>query len=126
MQDKGVFCNARVKWDGKTFVTEEEQWEIDYEMPNYTSVKLDIERKSKSKIMSFDDPIKSIKMGNIIIGEGCEADTILLAVKQLRHIDADVIYTNKGDSVCFPYLIHRARLHGIQNRLTLGRDQNRG
>ena len=84
LQDKGVFCNANIRWDGKKFELNDEQWAIDYKMPNYTSTILNIKRKSKSKIMSFESPIKSIKIGNTTIAERCEADTILLAIKQLK------------------------------------------
>ena len=122
LQDKGVFCNAKIAWDEKNFITEDEQWSIDYEMPKYKTISLDIERKSDSKIISFEDPIKSIKIGKNIIGESCETDTILLAVKQLKHVNPDIIFTKKGDSVLFPYLFHRARKCGIEKRLVLGRD----
>jgi DNA polymerase elongation subunit (family B) len=124
LQDKGVFCNAKVSWDGKGFILNDKQWSIDYTMPNYKSTTMDIKRKSNSKIMSFDDPIRSIQIGDTIFGERSEADTILLAVKQLKHDDSDIIYTHKGDSVLFPYLHHRANLNGVQKSLILGRDNN--
>ena len=123
LQDRGAFCNANVKWDGKNFTLDDKQWSIDYRMPNYNATTLDIKRKSKSKIMSFESPIESIKIGDNIIRERCETDTILLAVKQLKHIDPDIIFAKKGDSVLFPYLYHRAKINAIQNRLILGRDE---
>jgi len=122
LQDRGVFCNAGVRWDKCGFTTDEEQWEIDYEMPNYKTTKLEIKRNSNSKIVSFDNPIKYIKVGDSIICEKAEADTILLAIKQLKHIDPDIVFTHKGDSVLFPYLHHRAKINRIQNCLNLGRD----
>ena len=125
LQDKFVFCNAKVKWDGKKFISEDEEWAIDYSIPDYKTTTFDIKRRTKNKIFSFEDPIKSIIIGENVICEGNEADTILLAVKQLKHIDPDIIYTNKGDSVKFPYLYHRAKLSGIQNSLTLGRDEKK-
>lgn len=125
LQDKGVFCNAHIRWNGKKFELDDEQWAIDYKIPNYKSTAFDIKRRSKSKIMSFETPIKSIKIGNILINERCEADTILLAVKQLKHVDPDILFVKKGDSIIFPYLYHRAKLNGIQNCLVLGRDTQR-
>jgi len=124
LQDKGVFCNANVSWDGKEFILDDEQWSIDYEMPNYKTISIDVERRSNSKIISFEDPIKSIKIGKNIIGEKSEIDTILLALKQLKHVDPDIVFTKKGDSVLFPYLFHRAKKHKMQNKLVLGRDPN--
>lgn len=125
LQDKGVFCNAKVRWDGINFILDDEQWAIDFKMPTYKTTTLDIKRKSKSRITSFDDSIQSIKIGNSIISEKNEADTILLAIKQLKHVDPDIIYTKKGDSVLFPYLYHRAKLNNIQNKVILGRDENK-
>ena len=124
LQDKEVFCNEWVKWDGKNFIHEDLQWAIDYTMPSYKISHFDIQRKAKSRIMSFNDPIKNIKVDNHVINEENEVDTIVDAVKQLQQVDPDVIYTHKGDSILFPYLYHRAKLHNIQNSLNLGRDKS--
>ena len=48
LQDRGVFCNAEVRWDGKQFFCDEDQWNIDFEIPAYTKTKLSIQRKTKS------------------------------------------------------------------------------
>ena len=125
LQDKNTFCNAFVKWDGKDFIHEESQWAIDYKIPCYTTLHFDVKRKAKSKVMSFEDPIKSIRVGNHIISEKNEVDTIVSAVKLLKKIDPDIIYTYKGDSILFPYLYHRASIHKIQSLLSLGRDKDK-
>jgi len=125
LQDKGVFCNAFVKWNGKDFEIDEEQWAVDYNIPNYSSTYFEIVRNSKSKIMSFESPIKLIKIGNTTIAEGSEADTILLAAKHLKHVDPDILFVKKGDSILFPYLFHRASLNKIQHRLIFGRDEQK-
>ena len=125
LQDKKTFCNAFVKWDGKDFIHEELQWAIDYKMPFYTTAHFDVKRKAKNRIMSFDDPIKSIRVGDHVISEKNEVDTIVNAVKLLQKIDPDIIYTYKGDSVLFPYLYHRASIHKIQSLLSLGRDKDK-
>lgn len=122
LQDKGVFFNARAKWDGKNFILDDKQWAIDYNIPGYKSTTLDIVNKSNSSMMSFDDPIESIKIGECAIGQENETDTILLAIKQLKHVDPDVIYTCKGDSVTLPFLYHRARLNGVHTKINLGRE----
>lgn len=124
LQDKGVFCNAQVRWDGKNFINNEKQWAIDYTISSYKIAHFDIQRETKSSIMSFNDPIKDIKIDDHIISEENEVDTIVNTLKQLKHIDPDILYTHKGDSVLFPYLYHRAKLHNIQNVLDLGRDKN--
>ena len=124
LQDKGVFFNARVKWDGKNFLLDDKQWAIDYNLPLYKSTTLEIFRRSKNSIMSFDDPIESIKVGDYVISQENETDTILLAIKQIRHVNPDAIYSHKGDSVTLPFLYHRARLNGVQNNVNLGREDN--
>jgi DNA polymerase elongation subunit (family B) len=124
LQDKGVFFNARVKWNGKKFFLDDEQWAIDYTIPSYNSIFLDIKRRSDSSIMSFNDYIESIRVGDYVIREKSEVDTILLAVKQIKHVDPDIVYTYKGDSVLLPFLYHRAKINNVQSRLNLGRDEN--
>ena len=124
LQDKEVFCNALVKWDGKNFIHNDLQWAIDYTVPSYKIAHFDVRHTANGKIMSFNDPIKSIRVDKHVIAEENEVDIIVKAVKQLKQVDPDVIYTYKGDSVLFPYLYHRARLHNIQNSLNLGRDEN--
>ncbi|MGF3554784.1 MAG: DNA polymerase domain-containing protein [Thermoplasmatota archaeon] len=126
LQDKGVFFNARVKWDGKNFILDDKQWAIDYNIPRYKSTTLEITRKTSSSIMSFDDPIKCIKIGEYVISEENEVDTILLALKHLLHVDPDIIYTFKGDSVTLPFLYYRAKLNGLHNNVNLGRDKTGG
>jgi len=122
LQDKSVFFNARVKWDGKYFILDDKQWDIDYNIPIYKSTTLEIARKSKSSIMSFDDPIKYIKIDDCFISEENEIDTILLVLKQLKNVDPDIVYTYKGDSVFLPFLYHRARLNGVHTKVNLGRE----
>ena len=123
LQDKGVFFNAKVRWDGKNFLLDDEQWAIDYTPPNYKAVIFDIKKSSNSKIMSFNDRIESISVGDYFIREKSEADTILLAIKQLKNLDPDIVYIHKGDSVLLPFLHYRAKINEIQSRLNLGRDR---
>ena len=69
LYDKRVFCNAYVKWDGKHFILDDEQWSIDYEIPTFKIACFDIKRKTKSKIYSFNSPIKSIVINDYFIEE---------------------------------------------------------
>jgi len=125
LQEKEVFCNAWVRWDGKKFIHEDSQWAIDYTMPYYKIAHFDVQRKANSRIMSFKDPIRNIIVDNHVISEENEVDTIVNAVKHLQKVDPDIIYTHKGDSILFPYLYHRASIHNIQNLLNLGRDKSK-
>ncbi|MCK5030043.1 MAG: hypothetical protein KAR64_01110 [Thermoplasmatales archaeon] len=122
LQSKGVFCNAHVKWDGKHFVLDDEQWSINYEIPSFKITYFDIKRKTEGKVCSFKDSITSIVIDDHIAEEENESDTILSAVKHISQVDPDIIYTVKGDSTLFPFLYHRAKLCGISNLINLGRD----
>ena len=123
LQDKGVFCNSNVRWDGKQFILDDSQWNIDYIMPFYSSIYLDIIQKKQSRIISFDNSIKSIVVDDFIIEEENEVDTVLSAIKHVQKIDPDIIYINKGDSSVLPFLYHRAKICGISNLVNLGREK---
>lgn len=125
LQDMGVFCNGFVKWTGNKFILDDkEQWAVDYTIPDYVSLFFEIRSKKQTRMMSFENPIKSIKIGNNVVCERCEKETILFAIKHLKNSDPDVLFVHKGDSLVFPYLYHRARVNGIENHLMLGRDKN--
>jgi len=91
LQSKRVFCNAYVKWDGKQFILDDEQWAIDYKVPEFKILRFDIKRKLG--IQSLNDPLVSIIIDNYSIEEENEADTILAAVQHIRKIDPDIIFT---------------------------------
>ena len=122
LQSKKVFCNARVKWDGKQFILDDEQWAIDYQIPDFKILHFDIKRKVGAQ--PLNEPIVSISIDNTCIREENEPDTILNAVKYIRRVDPDIIFTKEGDSLVFPYLYHRAKKCGISRHINLGRDSN--
>ncbi len=122
LQSKGVFCNAHVRWDGKHFFLDDEQWSIDYEIPPFNIIHLDIKRKSEGKFCSLNDSISSIVIDEHTIEGGDESDVILSAVKYINHVNPDIIYTVKGDSVLFPFLYHRAKIFGMEHLINLSRD----
>jgi len=122
LQSKGVFCNAFVKWDGQHFICEDEQWAIDYQLPSFKVLNFDLKRKTDGKVASFNDSISSITVNDFIIKEENEADTIISAVRHVKKIDPDIIYTIRGDSFLFPYLYYRANLCGLRNGVNLGRE----
>jgi DNA polymerase elongation subunit (family B) len=122
LNDKGVFCNALVSWDGKKFSCEDSQWAIDYELPHFKLTNFDIKRNKDGKIASFNDSISSIIVRDYSIQEENETDTILSAVKYIKKVDPDIVYTLRGDSFLLPYLYHRANIHGIKHKVNLGRE----
>lgn len=120
LEDHHIFSNALVTWDGKTFHTTDDPWAIDYPPPPYTSTTMEITPDQTSKIPSYAAPIRSITIGDDVIQEATEADTILSAAARLHEQNPDLLYTKGGDSFWFSYLSHRTQACGIT--IHLGRD----
>ena len=55
LQERGVFCHAQVTWDGKHFTCMDDQWALDYEVPSFTVLHLDVASK-KQGVPSFQEP----------------------------------------------------------------------
>ncbi len=120
---KNLFCNARVHWDGSQFLLDDHQWALDYPLPHYTTMQLDIQRNTKQKnIPSQTDTITAIHLNDITIQENTEADTILQATQHIQTYDPDIIFTQNGDSALLPFLYHRAHVNNIHQQVNLGRD----
>ena len=125
LQSKGAFCNALVHWTCHTFTVEDTQWAVDYPLPPLTSVHLEVLRNSTSKVKLPTDQIYALRIDDEVISEGNEEATLCSAVHHLHRCDPDIIYTEGGDSELFPFLAHRARLCGIDDRIWFGRDQGK-
>jgi DNA polymerase elongation subunit (family B) len=122
LQSKGVFFNAKVKSDGIKLFLDDEQWAIDYEIPNFKTLTIEIKRKPG--IQSLNNEASSIWINEIELKEENEADTILSAVKYIQKSDPDIIFSKDGDSFVFPYIYHRAVECGINKQVNLGRDNS--
>ena len=122
LQSRNIFCNGSVRWDGKRFISMENQWAIDYDFPEFKITRLNIKGETKHKLTAFNSPISSIAIGNNFIEEENEIDTILSAVRYVKKIDPDIIYTFNGDDLLLPFLYHRSEVCGIKNMVNLGRD----
>jgi DNA polymerase elongation subunit (family B) len=123
LQERGVFCHAQTTWNGKRFSLNDTQWALDYEVPSFTMLHLDVPLAKKA-VPSFQQPISGIAVNDEVITEDNEADTILSALRRIQQIDPDVIATVNGDSVLFPLLYHRAKICGIDHLMNLGREKN--
>jgi DNA polymerase elongation subunit (family B) len=124
LQERGVFCHAQVAWDGKRFILDDTQWALDYNVPSFKILHLDISAKKKG-FPSFQQPIPGITIDDEVIQEDNETDTILSVLKRIQRINPDVIATVNGDSLLFPFLYHRAKLCGILHLMNLGRETKR-
>jgi len=123
LQERGVFCHAQVTWDGKHFTCMDDQWALDYEVPLFSVLHLDVASK-KQGVPSFQEPLSGIRIDDEVIQEDNEIDTILSALNRIKQIDPDVIATVNGDSLLLPFLYHRARSCGIEHLMNLGREKN--
>ena len=95
---------------------------IDYEIPEFTSMKLQVMPAKERGIVTFDDPIRSIISGDTVIEDKDEAEMIGSMESEIAASDPDIILTENGDSFDLPYLYHRAALHSID--LQLGREKD--
>lgn len=123
LHERNVFCHAQVTWDGKHFTCKEDQWALDYEVPRFKILRLDLASK-KQGVPSFQEPLLGIRIDDEIIQEDNETDTILSVLNRIKQIDPDVIATVNGDSLLFPFLYHRAKSCGIEHLMNLGREKN--
>lgn len=115
--ETGLFPTAKLDSD----IPDDSQFAIDYEMPKVSCADLSISPRRDKGIMTFDDSIGRIILNDTIIEDGDECGIIENLIREVRELDPDVIFTNKGDTVDLPYLCHRASLYDID--VQLGREK---
>ncbi len=98
-----------------------QQYAIDYELPELVSMELSVMPRKDKGIITMDDRIGRITLGDTVIENEDEAEMINELNREVARANPDIIITEKGDSFEFPYLHRRASLHGID--LQLGRDK---
>ncbi|MEM2108824.1 MAG: DNA polymerase domain-containing protein, partial [Candidatus Bathyarchaeia archaeon] len=98
----------------------------DYAIPAFRVTKLEVDIAKTGKIASFKDPVAKLLATQddrqISIDSGDEADKLLQLVKAIYALDPDIVLTAGGDSTLFPYLIYRATINNILDKLILSRD----
>jgi DNA polymerase elongation subunit (family B) len=123
LHERNVFCHAQVTWDGRRFICMDDQWALDYQVPRFKILRLDLASK-KQGVPSFQEPLPGIRLDDEVIQEDNETDTILSVLNRIKQLDPDVIATVNGDSLLFPFLYHRAKSCGIEHLMNLGREKN--
>ncbi|HIH43597.1 MAG TPA: hypothetical protein HA257_00510, partial [Candidatus Methanoperedenaceae archaeon] len=116
--EHNLFPAARLRGD----VLDDEQYALDYEIPELVSTELSVIPDRDHGIITMDDPIGRITLGDTFIERDDEARMVNELNCLVAHIDPDLIFTERGDSFELPYLHHRASLHGIE--LQLGREKD--
>ena len=104
-------------------------WNTKYIVPHFKIIHLKVNFQ-KGKIVKSEEKLRSItittynKNDNYFKIESHSEEEILKQLIEIVDIlDPDFILTDDGDSITFPYLIHRAKINNIN--LYLGRDINK-
>ncbi|HYB76336.1 MAG TPA: DNA polymerase domain-containing protein, partial [Nitrososphaerales archaeon] len=131
LYERGIFplAYAEVTQTGGTlrWNLRDDVWSYDYTVPNLQEVKIDLEiAKERGKLVHFTDGIQAItldgSLGKARIDTGSETDKLLELAGAIRDADPDFIFSTDGDTFLFPYLIERAKVNGVSDRMTLDRD----
>ena len=105
-----------------TKLPDDSQYAIDYEVPDLVSMELSVTPGRDKGIVTMDDPIGRITLGDIVIEQKDEAEMISGLNREVARADPDLILTDRGDSFELPYLHHRAALYDID--LQIGREKD--
>jgi len=91
--EKGVFPMGLTNMD--RMIPLDSPWRHEYPLPNLREVVLDVEVRPGNGIPTFDNPLKSVEVNDVIL-DGQE-DEILEGLSPLvREKDPDIVYTNRG------------------------------
>jgi DNA polymerase, archaea type len=133
LYEKGLFPLAFVEADYSgtqvQWTLEDSRNEIDYTLPLFRKIKLNVQTRKTKKLQNFRDELDyaqiSLDTGQTVtIDSGSETEKILEIVDLFKKTDPDIVVTEGGDSFIFPYLARRAHENGILDRLILGRDHS--
>ena len=125
--ENDIISMTFIEWENKSdfefkFELLENINSIDYSMPEFRSVELDVEIETEG-IPTPDDPISKIVLGDRVIDGKEEEEMLLQLVDEIRNSDPDILYTNNGDSFLLPYLYYRAKVNEMED-FFLGRDRD--
>ncbi len=112
-----LFPVAKLKGDSLV----DSQYTLDYEVPELTSMNLTVTPARDRGIVTMEDQIRRINLGNTVIEGDDEAEMLKRLSCEVATSDPDIILTEHGDSFEMPHLYHRAALHDID--LQLGREK---
>jgi DNA polymerase elongation subunit (family B) len=99
---------------------------VDYRIPPLRIMEIDVEIAKKGKIANLNDPIGKILVSQAerktTIDSGEEKEKLLRLVETVEELDPDIILTRGGDSHLFPYLVRRATINDVLDKLVLSRE----
>lgn len=95
-------------------------YRLDYPIPKLKTVNLKINARTQKGIPTFEDPIRSAYLDDIII-DGSEEGILTELDSLVRKIDPDVVYSCDGDGFYMRYLAKRAEMNDLKG-FDLGRE----
>ncbi len=116
--EHNLFPMARLRGD----ILDDSQYALDYEIPDLVSMELSVTPGRNKGIITINDPIGRITLGNTVIENKDEAEMIGELNLEVARANPDLILTERGDSFELPYMHHRAALHDVD--LQLGREKD--
>lgn len=125
MLARDVFPMANVEVGKKLEIVYDDQFAMDYTVPELNCVDLDIKVSKRGRVVKYHDPLGEVTLGDITIDAVDEPGLLMGLVDAVAEADPDVIFTTGGDSFVLPYLYHRAEVNSINDKFQLGRENDR-
>jgi DNA polymerase elongation subunit (family B) len=122
LSEKGIFSSSWIEINDGEYKSIEDIDSLEYDLPQLSSVFLEVE--SEDGLYTMDSPIKAVKVRGeeeISLENLGEEDILVGLSETINAIDPDILYTARGDSQIFPYLMHRASENGLED-FSLGRE----
>jgi DNA polymerase elongation subunit (family B) len=120
----GVYPFAPVVGDGASLVATEPAETIYYEFPPLRVARLGVtlEGPHRGHLPPAEGRIVAVRLGDAVL-DGPEEDLLRALVAELARSDPDVLVTDGGDALEFPWLYRRARAVGLgPEEFLLGRE----
>ncbi|HEX9709336.1 MAG TPA: DNA polymerase domain-containing protein, partial [Candidatus Thermoplasmatota archaeon] len=125
----GLFLMCRLSPGRKLALAPgEDRWTLHYPTPQLKAVRLEVRARQLGPVLSFDDPLESVRWGREILvcnrpgDPGAESDVLLALADRIGRDDPDVVTTQHGDRWDVPFVLRRVRRLGLKDRVRLGRD----
>jgi len=119
---RAVFPLAHVAVGRALNVLDDDQFSIEYSVPELVTAELELKVNKRGHIVTYDDPIGELTIGGITLDCADEPGLLQGLVKAVEELDPDIIFTTGGDSFVIPYLYHRAEVNGVNYEFQLGRE----
>ena len=130
--ERGLFflCRLRVLPSGPVLAIapDEDRWTFGYPDLRLSTARLCVQAATTGPAPRFEDPLVSVTFGSQTLScrapgdPRAERETLLALDRRIREEDPDVILTRGGDAWDVPFLLHRIRALGLEDRVRLGRD----